>query len=213
MLKALEEQFGFSYPEIYLRLEKDNMLDWGKQGPNWYKEVYPNIRCKPPILLFSGEFKIIPKIDLAKEIEKVALRVSNRCKLVPFGRDGSGNLYVFNYAGDGSLDSLDILNRDGSLVKLAKSFEDFIFRQLLGAVVQINPEDIEDEDEYNKDLFAMLESHKPYLSSERFEILKSVYEKEIEENDDEFGKISIDEYYELLNKEIDFPGINKKFTI
>ncbi|WP_200848023.1 hypothetical protein, partial [Rhizobium sp. 18055] len=80
-------------------------------------------------------------------------------------------------------------------------------------VVQINPEDIEDEDEYNKDLFAMLESHKPYLSSERFEILKSVYEKEIEENDDEFGKISIDEYYELLNKEIDFPGINKKFTI
>lgn len=213
MLKALEEQFVFSYPENYLRLDKDNMLDWGKQGPHWYDEVFPKIRWKPPLLLFAGEFKIIPKIDLAKEIEKVALRVNNRCKLIPFGRDGSGNLYVLNYAGDGSLNSVDLFNRDGSLIKLAKSFGDFIFRKLLGAVVQINPEDIEDEDEYNKDLFAMLESHQPYLSSERFALIKSVYEKEIEEDDDEFGKISIDEYYELLNKEIFFPEINKKFTI
>lgn len=152
MLKALEEQFGFSYPETYLRLDKDNILDRGKQGSHWYEEVYPKILCKPPLLLFADEFQIIPEIDLAKEIEKVALRVGNRCKLIPFGRDGSGNLYVLNCAGDGSLDSVDIFNRDGSLVKLAKSFEDFIFRQLLGAVVQINPEDIEDEDEYNKDL-------------------------------------------------------------
>lgn len=59
----------------------------------------------------------------------------------------------------------------------------------------------------------MLESHKPYLSSERFALLKSVYEKEIDEDDDEFGKISIDKYYELLSKEIYFPGINDKFTI
>ncbi len=213
MLKAIEEQFGFSYPESYLGLDKDNMLGRGRQGPNWYAEVYPGIRRRPPFLVFVGEFKIIPENDLVREIEKVALRVGERWKLIPFGRDGSGNLYVLNYTAEGSLDSVDVFNRDGSLVKLAKSFEDFIFRQLLGAVVQINPEDIEDEDEYNKDLFAMLESHKPYLSPERFALLKSVYGKEVGEDDDEYGKISIDEYYELLNKEIYFSEIDKKYMV
>lgn len=213
MLEAIEEKFGFRYPEIYLRLDKDNMLDWGAQGPDWYAEVYPKLREKPPFLLFVGEFTIIQKEDLVKEVEKVARRVGDRCKLIPFGRDGVGNLYVMNYAADGVLDSVGIFNRDGSLVKLAKTLEDFIFRQLLGAGVQINPEDIEDEVEYNRDLFAMLDSHKPYLNPGRFSTLKSVYEKEIKEEDDEFGKISIDEYYELLQKEIYFSEINKKVMI
>ncbi len=213
MLKVIEEKFGFSYPEIYLRLDKDNMLDWGRQGADWYAEVYPKIRDKPPFLLFVGEFNIIQKEDLLRETEKVARRVGDVFKLIPFGRDGSGNLFVMNYAADSVLDSIGIFNRDGSLIKLAKTFDDFIFRQLLGAVVQINPEDIEDVGEYDRDLFAMLESHKPYLSPGRFSILKSVYAKEIVEEDDEFGKVSIDEYYELLHKEIYFSEINKKVML
>lgn len=189
------------------------MLDWGGQRPGWYEEVYPKIRKNPPFLLFSGDFRLIEVADLEKELLRTEQRLGNIFKLIPFGRDGAGDFYVFKFHPNGNLESICILNWDESLVTLAKDFEDFVFRALLGAVVQINPEDIENDDEYNKDLFAMLESHKPYITQGRYEKLKSIYSKEITENDGEFGKISIDEYYKMLIQEINFPDLHKKIDL
>ncbi|AVS91620.1 hypothetical protein C8246_07205 [Paracidovorax avenae] len=213
MLKAIEEKYGFVYPELYLRLYQENMLGWGGQRPNWHEEVYPKIRDNPPFLLFANDFKIIETAEIENYIPRIEERVNGKFKLIPFGRDGAGDLYSFKYHSEGSLDSVCILNWDGSLIRLARDFEDFIFRELLGSVVQINPKDIEDEDEYNRDLFAMLESHKPYLTAKRYNIIKSIYSKNINEEDGEFGKISIDEYYEILDQEIRFAGINKKIML
>ncbi|MDA8453806.1 SMI1/KNR4 family protein [Acidovorax sp. GBBC 3334] len=213
MLENIENKFNFIYPEVYKKLHDENMLNWGDLGPNWHKEVYPNIRTNPPFLLFSNDFKIIPITDINKETEKIIQRIGSSPKIIPFGKDGVGNIYNLNYAENSGLDSVCILNRDDSLIKLAKNLEDFIFRELLASCTQINPDDIEDEEEFNQDLLAMLESHKPYLTPPRYNLLSSIYKKPITEEDGELGKIAIDEYFKILDQEISFPEINKKIQI
>jgi len=41
ILKTLEQQYQFQYPELYHRLYADQMLDIGEYASHWSKEVYP----------------------------------------------------------------------------------------------------------------------------------------------------------------------------
>ena len=43
MLKILEQQYQFQYPELYHRLYADQMLDIGEYASHWSKEVYPRL--------------------------------------------------------------------------------------------------------------------------------------------------------------------------
>ena len=51
MLKALEQQYQFQYPELYHRLYAEQMLDIGEYASLWSKEVYPRLKNHPPLFL------------------------------------------------------------------------------------------------------------------------------------------------------------------
>ena len=60
-IKKLEEKYQFKYPEIYVNLWNDGMLDWFKgwdepytPSRNWFTEVYPTIKENPPLLLHTN---------------------------------------------------------------------------------------------------------------------------------------------------------------
>ena len=71
MLKVLEQQYQFQYPELYHRLYADQMLDIGEYASLWSKEVYPRLKNHPPLFLYSGEFELIPLANIAETIEEL----------------------------------------------------------------------------------------------------------------------------------------------
>jgi|GEM_PF-6066370 hypothetical protein len=72
ILEQLEEKYGFAYPELYKRLYADGMLDWGQSSPDWFREVYPAIKEKPPLLLLMNDFEVLP----VKDIDEMFLEAS-----------------------------------------------------------------------------------------------------------------------------------------
>jgi hypothetical protein len=202
MLHDLENKFNFKYPDFYINLYNDGMLDWGKLGPNWTKDIYPKIRGNPPFLLFANDFKIIPLDEIEKNINKLN-NFSNNKKYIPFGKNGAGDLYSIEYTDKESIRAICIVKRNEEIIYLAKNFDDFIFRELLGTCVQINPYDLEDEPEFLENIKNMLNSHKKYITNDRYLILERIYNLPIQEEDeDNFGMISIDDYFDILKKEI-----------
>lgn len=213
MLEEIEEKFSFKYPDLYKNLYRDGMLNWGKQGPNWYEEFYPILRKNPPLLLFAGDFELLNQEDIEKSIEKLSKRTTKNHKAIPFGKNGAGEFYAFLYTSPKTIESVCLINREDSLINLAQNFEDFIFREILGAAVQINPDDLENHSDFRTDLYAMSDSHNKYISKQRVKIIKDIYAKEIQEDDDgESGMISIEEYEKILKTEIDFPKLNKRIA-
>jgi hypothetical protein len=212
-IDIVENTFEFKYPELFHKLNTDGILDSGKSGPGWYENYYPKLRKKPPFLLFAGEFELMELDQVEKVILKIKSKSGSYLYVVPFGKTGAGNLYCFVYGANKSLDFICLFNkRTDESIKLAKSLEDFMFRELLGAVAEINPDYFQDnEQSFIEDLQAMLASHKAYLSERRFAILEKFYGTPISEQDDTFGAMSLDEFFDVLKQEIDFEGFGEKF--
>lgn len=210
-----ESKLNVKLPDLYRELFTDGMLDWGDQGPNWHENVYPKIRAKPPLLLFANDFRLIPPEKVIEYAEALKLATPEFHAVVPIGRNGAGDLFCLLFNSPNSVDSVCKVNkRTGAAVKLAKDFSDFVFRELLGTVVQINEEDLESEGDYLKDIFAMLQSHKKYINEARFSILEKAYSAPIaQQDDDEMGTISLDEFVQTLKGEIPFDELNKRFTL
>ena len=71
MFKDLEQQYNFAYPKLYHQLYADQMLDIGEYSSFWSKEVYPRLKNRPPLFLYSGEFELIPPANIAETIEEL----------------------------------------------------------------------------------------------------------------------------------------------
>lgn len=215
MLEEIEAKLNIQFPQLYRDLFSDGMLDLGEQGPGWHENVYPRIRAKPPLLAFAGDFRLIPPVKVIDYTKTINVSTREFHAIVPIGRNGAGELFCLLFISPTSIDSVCKINkRTGACVKLAKDISDFIFRELLGAAVQINEEDLESEGEHVKDLSAMLQSHKKYMEVDRLNILEKIYSMPIEQqDDDELGMISLDEYYRILDNNIAFDGLNQRFTL
>ena len=213
--KKIEATLDVCLPGMYQELLSDGMLDWDEQGPNWYENVYPNLRAKPPFLVFANDFRLIPPEKVVEYAEALKLAASEFHAVVPIGRNGAGDLFCLLFNSATSVDSVCKVNRrTGASVRLARDLSDFVFRELLGTVAQINEEDLESEEDYLKDILAMLQSHKKYISEARFRILEKVYSKPIQQqDDDEMGMISLDEFSRILEDEISFEGLNQRFAL
>lgn len=215
MLEDIERKLNVQLPKLYRDLFSDGMLDWGEQGPDWYDNIYPKLRAKPPLLLFADDFRLIPPGKVIDYAEALKLATSDFHAIVPIGRNGAGELYCLLFRSPTAVDSICKVNkRTGASVRLTKDLSDFVFRELLGTVVQINEEDLESEVDFLKDIDAMLQSHKIYINEGHLKILENVYAKPIkQQGDGEIGMISLDEYYSILEEEISFDGLNKKFVL
>ena len=227
-LSQLEKELNIVYPEIYKKLFTNNMLNWGETGIEWYDHVFPTLKANPPLLLFGNDIEIWDPIAFTSRIKEIKNRkvydIASRYELVPFAKNGAGDLYVFQYDLKNG-DDIPISffpHDDDQLQVVAKNFQDFIFRQLLESVTEIDEYSMFDEDEVEikEHLHNQFRTHKPYLLPRQIEILEEIYARDIIEysyklpkgrDEEAEGLATFDEVEKILKEEIDFEYLDKEF--
>ena len=231
-ISELEQKYNFKYPEIYRQLSENNMLDWGESGSNWYRTTFLKLKKSPPLLLFGYDIEIWndpqfveASVDEMSDEEDYR-NIHSGYQFVPFAKNGAGDLYAFQFdlQNDGEVPVTFIPHDDEEAEVVAKNLQDFIFRQLLEAITEIDEDSMfyeEEEEEMKQNLFNQLKTHEPYLTSRQIEILKDIYQRDIFEytykvpNGHTFeaeGLVTFDEVEKILNDEIGFEQLNKKFN-
>jgi len=189
-LKTVENKYNFIYPELYHQLFKDNMLDYGKAGSHWYKEVYPTLKDYPPLLLLANEYEQLSFEDIQNKMESFRDPNNYRhsdlaLKLVPFAKSGAGDLYCF-YISEQDGDNTPIVYVWHDMNRAdyrAKNLQDFIFISLVDRV--FDKEDFNDlsSAEFEESCVNTLQSHAKYLSSKQISAVEMLFNKEFIEKD------------------------------
>ena len=228
-LIQLEKELNIVYPELYTELYANGMLDWKNDGNDWHDNIFPTLKENPPLLLFAEDIEIWDPIAYKAGIEEIlhheVYDIHEKFKLVPFAKNGGGDLYVFQYdlEQNGEIPISFFPHDDDELEVQAKNLQDFIFRQLLESVTEIDEgwafED-DSEEEIKEHLYKQLHTHRPYLTDKQIAILEEIYDRAIFDysyaspnNKSTFearGLATFDEVDEILKREIDFPLLNKK---
>ena len=192
-MTELEKEFGFEYPEFYKKLSEDGMLDWGidllRENPNqWEKEIAPRLLENPPFLFmpllkirdFGQNVELLSLTEIRELLENPPW--PDHYQFVPFVKETGPVYYAFYYQPHQGEDiPIAFLYPDVTVGELvAKNLEDFMFRQLLQYAVYV-PKGV-DQDQYQKAINKMLESHENYLTLERFTKLQSIFKKPIAEH-------------------------------
>ena len=231
-LAELEQKYTIQYPEIYRRLAENNMLDWGVSGSNWYYDTFPKLKENPPLLLFGFDIEIWNDQELVEtSIDEMSdeedyRNIHSDYQFIPFAQNGAGDLYVFQFdlQKNGEVPVTLIPHDDEEAEVLAGNFQDFIFRQLLESVAEINEDSMfyeEEEEDLKQNLFNQLKTHEAYLTARQVEILNTIYQRDIFEytynvpNGGSFeteGLVTFDEVEEILNKEIASEYLNRSFN-
>ncbi|MCA5005255.1 SMI1/KNR4 family protein [Sphingobacterium bovistauri] len=227
-LNELEKELNISYPEIYKSLYTNGMLDWGTEENGWYTNVFPKLKENPPLLLFGADIEIWDPIDWKGGIEEIlnheVYDIHEKFKLVPFAKNGAGDMYVFQYdlEQNGEIPISFFPHDDDELEVQAKNFQDFIFRQLLESLTEMDEYSMfegDSEEQIKTHLLNQLRTHQPYLTENQIAVLEEIYKRDLFEytykvpNGGEFeayGLLTFDEVDEIVKREIDFPLLNKK---
>ncbi|GAA4023437.1 hypothetical protein GCM10022409_04110 [Hymenobacter glaciei] len=181
-IASIERHYDFVLPDLYKRLYHDGMLDWFLDGgfPNhdWYKNIFPRLRQKPPILLFAQDFELyapetVPTLDLSEDW-------GTAHGFVPLGHTGGGDLYAFclTLATDGETPITLSLHDDNKTTVLAPSLEGFIFREMLDRATSFDEyaqEGYAGFEELRADLQRAVQSISPYLRPAWGSLLAEVY--------------------------------------
>lgn len=228
-LQDLEKEYNFTYPELYKQLYADKMLDWGEDGRGWYTNIFPTLKENPPLLLFGNDIEIWDPIAYHHGIREIinheVYDIHPKYRMVPFAKNGAGDLYVFQLDMQVGNDVPITLFRHNSEAEiLAKNLQDFIFRQLLESLTEMDEDSMfheDSEEEIKQNLHNQLKTHRKYLKPEQVEILEDLYQRDIFEyiykkpNGSEFkreGLLTFDEFEKLIKQEIVFEKLNTKFA-
>ncbi|WP_292009206.1 SMI1/KNR4 family protein [Chryseobacterium sp.] len=226
VLEKIEKKFQFSYPELYKKMYRDQFLDWGEFGSDGYKETYCEIKKNPPFLFFAEDFEILSFDQIIMEMEsfvdfKDYRRIHPEYQLIPFAQNGTGDLYCFLYSEEykGQVPVVFMWYDSNNADIKSRSFQDFIFRELLEMVVDIEGGDVIMEGSFKENTVNMLKTHKKYISDTRLKIIEEIYSRELRTfsskglfgEREEIGLISYEELRSLLQSEIGFDGLNKTF--
>jgi hypothetical protein len=187
ILEEIEQKFNFTYPVLYKQLYADGMLDTGEYGPHWHEIYFPKLKVNPPLLLFGHDFELLKFNTIVEEIEAFRATADYRqtkseYQFIPFGQNAGGDLYVFQFDIQNDDDVPITLVDDGACEAtiLAKNLQDFIFRQLLEVVSEIDEYSIIIEAVGSKtNAFNTLRTHSPYLTQRQIDKLTEVYNREI----------------------------------
>ncbi|MDR2236754.1 MAG: SMI1/KNR4 family protein [Chryseobacterium sp.] len=228
-LQDLETEFNFTYPVLYRQLYDDQMLDWGPEGNGWYTNVFPALKENPPLLLFGNDIEIWDPVAYHGGIREIinheVYDINPKYRMVPFAKNGAGDLYVFQFDGEvnGEIPVTFFPHDDSEAEFLAKNLQDFIFRQLLESLTEMDEYSMfegDSEEEIRKNLHNQLRTHRRYLTLRQIEILEDIYQRDIFEytyktpNGSQFeakGLLTFDELEKLINREIAFEKLNTKF--
>ncbi len=227
-LEDLEKEFNFTYPELYKQLYTDKMLDWGSDGNGWYTNVFPTLKENPPLLLFGSDIEIWDPIvyrdGIREMVNHEVYDINPKYQMVPLAKNGAGDLYVFQF--DMEINGevpITFFGHDSDAEILAKNLQDFIFRQLLESLTEIDEYSMfyeDSEEKIKQNLHNQLKTHRKYLKAEQVEILEDIYQLDIFEytyitpNGGEFeakGLLTFDDLEKLIKQEISFEKLNIKF--
>ncbi len=227
-LEDLEKEFNFTYPELYKQLYADRMLDWGSDGNGWYTNVFPTLKENPPLLLFGSDIEIWDPIvyrdGIREMVNHEVYDINPKYQMVPLAKNGAGDLYVFqlDMENNGEV-PITFFGHDSDAEILAKNLQDFMFRQLLESLTEIDEYSMlyeDSEEKIKQNLHNQLKTHRKYLKAEQVEILEDIYQLDIFEytykipNGGEFeakGLLTFDELEKLIKQEMAFEKLNTKF--
>ena len=224
MLKTLEQQYQFQYPELYHRLYADQMLDIGEYTSHWSKEVYPRLKNHPPLFLYSGDFELIPLANIAEAIEELNgeeswFNINPDYLFIPIGETGGGDYYCFLYDQNAPKPTppIALLQHDSDEAELlANTLEDFFFYEMLNSVNDIYEGSlVRSEGDFYENITRLLQSHLPYISNEaQRQVIQDVYSRKLTDFTRIFprstqtyqGLLSDEELVQLLQQYIPIAG-------
>lgn len=99
-LTEIENKYGFKYPELYKKLEYDQMLNVGEYGQDWYTTVFPKLKENPTLLLHSWDFEVLSVEAAYEAIKGLAdpenyRQIKPEFQFIPFAQSGAGDHYCF----------------------------------------------------------------------------------------------------------------------
>ena len=224
MFKDLEQQYNFAYPKLYHQLYADQMLDIGEYSSLWSKEVYPRLKNRPPLFLYSGEFELILPVNIAETIEELNgedswFSINPDYLFIPFGQTGGGDYYCFFYDKNNPKPEppIALLHHDSDEAEiLAGTLEDFFFYEMLSSVNDIYEGSlVRSEGDFQENITNLLRSHLPYVTKkEQREILEEVYSRKLTDFTRVFpnstqsyqGLLSDEEFEQLVQQYISIDG-------
>lgn len=224
-LQDLEKEFNFTYPELYKQLYDDGMIidDIGLNTD----VLFSTLKENPPLLLFGNDIEIWEPISFREGIREIihheVYDIDPKYRMVPFASNGAGDMYVFQL--DKQVNGevpITFFRHDSDAEIVAKNLQDFIFRQLLESLTEIDEYSMfyeDSEEKIKQNLDNQLKTHRKYLTPEHAEILENVHQRDIFEytyknNGSEFkrnGLLTFDEFEKLIKQEIAFEKLNTKF--
>jgi hypothetical protein len=211
-LADLEQASGQTFPPLFRQLVESNQFSWGAQGPDWYRTVFPQVQPQPPVLLYASEYEPIEPRELRAAWEDLTAEdhynpLRDDLKLLPFARTGAGDHYCFwtNAPGFDEPPVLLVWHDDDRADLLAASFQDFLFRRMAEAVVELEEEDsLLSEGDIAANLQAWLGTHRNWLRDDQVVALEALYARVDEIAD---GDITDEDVQPLLQL-IAFDGID-----
>lgn len=228
IIEEIEQSYKFNYPELYKQLFADKMLDCGEYGPNWHSIYYEKLSQNPPLLFWGNDFELLEFPRIKKEINELRnpndyRKIPSAFFFIPFAQTGAGDLYVFQFdkQQNGEIPVTLLYHDEENGVVLSKNLQDFIFRQLLETVAEIDEFSTIAEENFESNLSNILRTHKPYLTEKQFEIISEIYNRDLFEykynvpNGREYtaeGLISRNELSKILQQEIGFDKLDFEFV-
>lgn len=226
-LDEIEKQHGFTYSELYKRLEQDGMLDVGTYGPEWYSTVYPKLKENPTLLLHTYDFELLSTDAVNEAITELAdpedyRQIKPEFRFIPFGQSGAGDHYCF-FLNEQDGDDIPVVLVWHDSIKvhyLARNLQDYIFRTLL---TDMSEQDIYNEvsdEEFRSNLSHVLKTHTKYLTETQAGILQDVFSREIMDyevdmpggrKEKQRGLLTDTELHTILAETIPFEKMNATF--
>ena len=185
-LKEIEKQFDFQYPNVYHQLHDAGMLNLGEAGPQWWKTVFPELKKKPPLLLFGKDFGVLLPDEVADALAEITdpsdyRHIKPEMKFIPFGRTEAGDLYCFYITEQSGRDiPIVLLNHDVNEVEyLAKNLPDFVMASLINSVEAIYPDDLIMDGSLKENLQAIISTHNAFLLPQHQPVIAELYSREL----------------------------------
>ena len=164
-LQEIEQTYGFQYPKLYHRLYEDGMLNVHWQ----WKEVFPELKKNPPLLLFRDQFTALDDAeDIINRIKNNRSQrgIKTEYLLVPFASECEGEVCFFYDREKPEQPPVivkDWYDFDAAEI-IADNLQNFIFYRLLQLVHTIYQNAPILLGDFYENIANIYRTHHPYLS-------------------------------------------------
>jgi SMI1 / KNR4 family (SUKH-1) len=216
--RKIEIAFDLKLPLLYKKLENDGMLEYANVfGSDWSTKVYPSLKNQPPFLMFAHGFELMSVREVYEEYRQMrdGLNAANReypydgwrddFTMIAFAGDGSGDRFAFYNDGENEHAIIHWWHDSDHCEIKAKNLQDYMFIKMLDLALESDTEyDIATDGDIKTNLNNLLATHEKYLTTSQAAVLKEIYSREFVENDGKLSVMELEEYKQILLREIGY---------